>query len=447
MVSHTSTTAAKRVRLDRVCAEAVELARSAAEEAGEGVGDYIGAEPDADRVVSHYFECTLPNYRGWRWVTVLMRAPRSRNVTVAETALLPGSDALIAPQWVPWSERLRAGDVGVGDLLPTEESDERLMPAYVLSDDDGVEDIAFELGVGRSRVMSREGRTECAERWYEGPQGPNADIAKSAPADAQCGTCGFYLPLAGSLRQLFGVCGNVYAADDASVVSADHGCGAHSEVLNRDGDVKPKVVEEGNTLLDDSSVDPVADSSESGKATATEDSQGNTSAEVDADEAKSSTAVDGSTPDAEQASPATDVEQAVSAGDAHDAEHAATDTTAAAADAESVGNPSGSGEAVTESTGTNTDTDATGSANEVDARSGQVESSAAVDESTSDIGQVATDAEGSARNADDTADQAQSEETTPVEAQARSEQVETDAASGSGTSNTEDAAKPDGDSV
>ena len=434
MVSHTSTTAAKRVRLDRVCAEAVELARSAAEEAGEGVGDYIGAEPDADRVVSHYFECTLPNYRGWRWVTVLMRAPRSRNVTVAETALLPGSDALIAPQWVPWSERLRAGDVGVGDLLPTEESDERLMPAYVLSDDDGVEDIAFELGVGRSRVMSREGRTECAERWYEGPQGPNADIAKSAPADAQCGTCGFYLPLAGSLRQLFGVCGNVYAADDASVVSADHGCGAHSEVLNRDGDVKPKVVEEGNTLFDDSSVDPVADSSESGKAAAAEDSQGNTSAEVDADEAKSSTAVDGSTPDAEGSTPPTG-----------DAEHAATDTTAA--DAESAANPSGAGEVVTESTGANTDADASGSADDVGAGSDQAKSSADVDGSTPDTNHASTDAEGSASSATDTADEAQPEETTPTEAQAWSGHAETDADSGSGTSNTEDAAKPDGDSV
>ena len=436
MVSHTSTTAAKRVRLDRVCAEAVELARSAAEEAGEGVGDYIGAEPDADRVVSHYFECTLPNYRGWRWVTVLMRAPRSRNVTVAETALLPGSDALIAPQWVPWSERLRAGDVGVGDLLPTEESDERLMPAYVLSDDDGVEDIAFELGVGRSRVMSREGRTECAERWYEGPQGPNADIAKSAPADAQCGTCGFYLPLAGSLRQLFGVCGNVYAADDASVVSADHGCGAHSEVLNRDGDVKPKVVEEGNTLFDDSSVDPVADSSESGKAAAAEDSQGNTSAEVDADEAKSSTAVDGSTPDAEGSTPPTG-----------DTEHTATDATAAAADAESAANPSGAGEVVTESTGANTDADASGPANDAGAGSDQAKSSADVDGSTPDTNHASTDAEGSASSATDTADEAQPEETTPTEAQAWSGHAETDADSGSGTSNTEDAAKPDGDSV
>ena len=42
--------------------------------------------------------------------------------------LLPGADALLAPEWVPWSERLRPGDLGVGDLLPTAPDDDRLVP-------------------------------------------------------------------------------------------------------------------------------------------------------------------------------------------------------------------------------------------------------------------------------------------------------------------------------
>ena len=33
------------------------------------------------------------------------------------------------------------------------------------------------------------------------------------------------------MKQLFGVCANVYAPDDGKVVSLDHGCGAHSEVV------------------------------------------------------------------------------------------------------------------------------------------------------------------------------------------------------------------------
>jgi hypothetical protein len=52
-------------------------------------------------------------------------------------------------------------------------------------------------------------------------------MARSAPA--HCGTCGFYLPLAGSLRAVFGTCGNEISPADGHVVHAEYGCGAHSE--------------------------------------------------------------------------------------------------------------------------------------------------------------------------------------------------------------------------
>jgi hypothetical protein len=50
-------------------------------------------------------------------------------------------------------------------------------------------------------------------------------------ASDHCSTCGFLLPMAGSVGRVFGVCGNEYAPDDGRVVSMDHGCGAHSEVV------------------------------------------------------------------------------------------------------------------------------------------------------------------------------------------------------------------------
>jgi hypothetical protein len=52
-------------------------------------------------------------------------------------------------------------------------------------------------------------------------------MARQAPGP--CATCGFYLPLAGSLRQRVGACGNAYAPADGRVVAADYGCGAHSQ--------------------------------------------------------------------------------------------------------------------------------------------------------------------------------------------------------------------------
>ncbi|HET6214038.1 MAG TPA: DUF3027 domain-containing protein [Micromonosporaceae bacterium] len=248
-----SRTATRTNRLDQACAEAVELARSGVTEAPEYVGRHVEAVAEGERTVTHLFECALPGYHGWRWAVTVARAPRSKLITICETVLLPGPEALRAPAWVPWQERLQPGDVGVGDLLPTAPDDDRLVPAYVLSDDPAVEDTCWELGLGRPRVMSRPGREETAQRWYDGTSGPHADIAAAAPRAARCGTCGFYLPLAGLLRQSFGACGNVYAPDDGRVVSADHGCGAHSEVL-LDPDT---AVDELPTVYDDSEVESV----------------------------------------------------------------------------------------------------------------------------------------------------------------------------------------------
>jgi hypothetical protein len=239
-----------RHRLDKQCADAVELARAAV--TAEPAGEHLGVVAESERLATHYFACGLAGYRGWRWAVTVARAPRSRQVTICETVLLPGSEALSTPAWVPWHERLQPGDLGVGDLLPTAPDDDRLVPGYVHSDDPAVEEVAWELGLGRIRVMSREGRAEASQRWYDGKAGPRAAIAQSAPRTARCMTCGFYLPLAGSLRQVFGVCGNLFAPDDGRVVSADHGCGAHSEVL-----VDTVEVDEMPTVYDDAQLDQI----------------------------------------------------------------------------------------------------------------------------------------------------------------------------------------------
>ena len=105
---------------DQACAEAVDLARAAVNDAvGAGlVGEHLDAQAEGERVVTHLFACEDPGYSGWRWAVTVARAPRSRVVTVDETVLLPGPAALLAPPWVPWQDRLQPGDLGVGDLLP-----------------------------------------------------------------------------------------------------------------------------------------------------------------------------------------------------------------------------------------------------------------------------------------------------------------------------------------
>jgi hypothetical protein len=218
------------VAVDEAAGAAVELARAAAEDAEPGmIGDYLGVVADEARVATHFFETKDPGYRGWRWAVTVARASRSKAVTVNDIVLLPGDEALLAPEWVPWSERLRPGDLGVGDLLPTAADDPRLVPTFLMVDTEEERDVSFELGLGRERVLSFDGRLEAVERWYAGEPGPESAIARSAPA--ACATCGFFIPLAGALRQAFGACANEMAPDDGKVVAVDHGCGAHSQAV------------------------------------------------------------------------------------------------------------------------------------------------------------------------------------------------------------------------
>lgn len=244
---------ASSVKPDSVCANAVDAARAAAVGVGgDQVGEHLGVRAEGDRVATHLFAATVPGYSGWYWAVTVARVPRARVATIDEVVLLPGEGSLLAPAWVPWSERLRPGDLGPGDLLPTRPDDWRLVPGYSASGDAEVDEVAYELGLGRERVLSREGRLDVASRWYDGDGGPGTAMARNAPA--HCGTCGFFLPLAGVLRAGFGVCGNEVAGADGRVVSVEYGCGAHSEAIV---DVPPLAEPSGDVYDDGDDIEPV----------------------------------------------------------------------------------------------------------------------------------------------------------------------------------------------
>ncbi|MCT7356499.1 DUF3027 domain-containing protein [Streptomyces sp. 15-116A] len=287
---------------DRLCAEAVDLARAAAEEAAAPgvVGEHEGLVSEGDRVVTHFFECKELGYRGWRWAVTVARASRAKIVTVDEAVLLPGPDAVLAPEWVPWSERLRPGDMGPGDLLPTDAEDLRLEPGYSGEDElppnsalseefadlaeaedaevtpgapahltaparGSIAAVAEELGMRRARVLSRYGLHSAADRWEEA-FGAKTPMAQAAPAS--CVTCGFLVPIGGSLGQAFGVCANEFSPADGRVVSLAYGCGGHSEAA-----VMPKPPQPAPPVIDETRVDPfpLRPSPDSGSVPAVED--------------------------------------------------------------------------------------------------------------------------------------------------------------------------------
>ena len=227
----------RTAKADAAVMTAVDAAREALlTEVDEAeVGDHLGAQPEGERVATHLFECRKPGYLGWRWSVTVARAKRQKVVTIDEIVLIPGPEAITAPEWVPYRERIKPGDLSPGDLLPVADDDPRLVPTYSFGDDPldtdaktQVRTVAQDLGLGRIRTLSPEGQELAAQRWYDGDSGPEAPLAQSAPEP--CSTCGFLVRLNGSLAETFGVCANGDANDDGRVVAFGHGCGAHSEV-------------------------------------------------------------------------------------------------------------------------------------------------------------------------------------------------------------------------
>lgn len=196
---------------------ATSVAASALAELGEEAGEHLGVQPLERNVAIHRFAADVPGYAGWEWQVVVACAPGSRRVTVNEATLVPAphGEALRAPRWVPWAERIRPGDLHPGDVMPPEPGDVRLRVT-----EDGHE-------------LSQRGLSDAQQRWRTGDFGPTSEFAEKAAL--RCESCAFYLPLGERWGRNFGVCANEYSAD-GHVVHSAYGCGAHSETPRETSD-------------------------------------------------------------------------------------------------------------------------------------------------------------------------------------------------------------------
>ena len=73
------------------------------------------------------FQANMAGYPGWHW-TVSVATLDDAEPSVLEVELMPGNGALLAPDWVPWSERLAdyeaAQEALAADSEETDESDD-----------------------------------------------------------------------------------------------------------------------------------------------------------------------------------------------------------------------------------------------------------------------------------------------------------------------------------
>lgn len=111
---------------DAVLAAAVDFARTAIEGIAQApdIGNHLAARTEGDRVVTHLFESRLPGYLGWQWYAVLTRNSRSKVITVNELGLLPSEDSILAPEWIPWAERVRPEDSREEDVAADRQAEE-----------------------------------------------------------------------------------------------------------------------------------------------------------------------------------------------------------------------------------------------------------------------------------------------------------------------------------
>ena len=256
------------------------------------VGDFVGKMDLGSNVTDFRFACTMLGYEGWQWSVTLYHDEDAGRWTVNESSLAPTEDSLLPPPWVPWKDRLRPTDLSVMDSIGTAEDDSRLEDGVKLDgiqendeSEDGsqcakdsenssndennennensensadssdsesayntdnasaesnenletgeskedFEDAVETFRLTRKRVMTAQAIAQTAKRWYAGQHGPKSLSTKIADGKA-CSSCGFMIPLAGSLGNMFGVCANMWSPDDGRVVALDHGCGEHSEI-------------------------------------------------------------------------------------------------------------------------------------------------------------------------------------------------------------------------
>lgn len=179
-------------------AEREKVARDALAEitAAGTFGELISETAEDDGVYTMLFAATMGGYPGWHWTVSLTEVPGDEP-TVLETELMPGDGALLAPDWVPWSQRLeeyRAAQAAAGEPdetveLDADDDDEDDDPLDDDHGDDPDDGIDFESAVepGEALDLLAVGEDEQDEPEPEadesGPEPPAVPALEDGPEE------------------------------------------------------------------------------------------------------------------------------------------------------------------------------------------------------------------------------------------------------------------------
>lgn len=160
------------------------LARKAAVEvAGSvAVGNFLEEVDEGKGLATYLFESRQKGYVGWRWSVTIFQQTAKSTPTVSEVLMVPGPEAILAPAWVPWSERLAdykalQAELEAQAALDLEES------AY---DEDDEADLAEDESADSDEESSEPGsQTENSENLAELPEVDEAQSLEESTDSAE----------------------------------------------------------------------------------------------------------------------------------------------------------------------------------------------------------------------------------------------------------------------
>ncbi|MCU1569526.1 MAG: hypothetical protein JWR33_267 [Naasia sp.] len=150
------------------------------------VGELIGLDEVSEGVLDVRFGTAMPGYPGWSWAVYVSVLDGADEPSVLELTLLPGEDALVAPEWVPWSDRLVDYQIaqdakdGEGSLVIDDDDDEGPDEDDLLDDEDDVLDgVEFEDAEAELELVDEDDEDDALDQ-RAAPHADDGDMAVSA---------------------------------------------------------------------------------------------------------------------------------------------------------------------------------------------------------------------------------------------------------------------------